>query len=89
MLSQFENQHCFTTDRLEHTVGQKKKKCSRTQIVQVLPHKIMREACNIHHRYASTMRDKTRKNKQTNKKQENPIVCFLNNLLAMHSMSLK
>ena len=30
-------------------------------IVQVLPLKKMREACNFHHRYTSTMTDKMRK----------------------------
>ncbi len=41
-------------------------------IVQVLPLKKMREACNFHHRYTSTMRDKLRK-----KNPENHIVGFL------------
>ncbi len=36
----------------------------------------MREACNVHHRYTSTMRDKIRKN------PENHIVGFLKNLFA-------
>ncbi len=34
---------------------------SQPPIVQVLPLKKMREACNFHHRYTSTMRDKIRK----------------------------
>ncbi len=38
-----------------------KKVFSQPQIVQVLPLKKMREACNFHHRYTSTMRDKIRK----------------------------
>ncbi len=38
-----------------------KKVFSQPPIVQVLPLKKMREACNFHHRYASTMRDKIRK----------------------------
>ncbi len=36
---------------------------SQPPIVQVLPLKKMREACNFHHRYTSTMRDKIRTNK--------------------------
>ena len=39
----------------EFTVGQKF--FSQPPIVQLLPLKKMREACNIHHRYTSTMRD--------------------------------
>ncbi len=38
-----------------------KKVFSQPPIVQVLPLKKMREACNFHHRYTSTMRDKIRK----------------------------
>ncbi len=38
-----------------------KKVFSQSPIVQVLPLKKMREACNFHHRYTSTMRDKIRK----------------------------
>ena len=41
------------------TVGQKV--FSQPLIVQVLPLKKMREACNFHHRYTSTMTDKMRK----------------------------
>ncbi len=40
-----------------------KKLFSQPPIVQVLPLKKMREACNFHHRYTSTMRDKIRKKK--------------------------
>ncbi len=54
-----------------------KKVFSQPPIVQVLPLKKMREACNFHHRYTSTMRDKIRK---TN--PENHIVGFLKNLFA-------
>ncbi len=54
-----------------------KKVFSQQPIVQVLPLKKMREACNFHHRYTSTMRDKIRK-----KNPENYIVGFLKNLLA-------
>ncbi len=54
-----------------------KKVFSQPPIVQVLPLKKMREACNFHHRYTSTMRDKIRK-----KNPENHIVGFLTNLLA-------
>ncbi len=43
----------------------------------VLPLRKMREACNFHHRYTSTMRDKIRK-----KNPENHIVGFLKNLFA-------
>ena len=39
-----------------HTVGQKV--FSQPPIVQVLPLKKMRESCNFHHRYTSTMTDK-------------------------------
>ncbi len=35
-----------------------KKVFSQPPIVKVLPLKKMREACNFHHRYTSTMRDK-------------------------------
>jgi hypothetical protein len=45
---------------------------SQPPIVQVLPLKKMREACNFHHRYTSTMTDKMRK------KTENHIVGFMN-----------
>ncbi len=45
--------------------------------MQVLPLKKMREACNFHHRYTSTMRDKIRK-----KNPGNHIVGFLKNLFA-------
>ncbi len=38
-----------------------KKVFSQPPIVQVLPLKKMREACNFHHRYTSTMRDKIKK----------------------------
>ncbi len=54
-----------------------KKLFSQPPIVQVLPLKKMREACNFHHRYTSTMRDKIRK-----KNPENHIVGFLKNLFA-------
>ncbi len=54
-----------------------KKVFSQPPIVQVLPLKKMREACNFHHRYTSTMRDKIRK-----KNAENHIVGFFNNLFA-------
>ena len=54
-----------------------KKVFSQPPIVQVLPLKKMREACNFHHRYTSTMRDKMRK-----KNPENHIVWFLENLFA-------
>ncbi len=40
-----------------------KKVFSQPPIVQVLPLKKMREACDFHHRYTSTMRDKIRKKK--------------------------
>ncbi len=54
-----------------------KKVFSQPPIVQVLPLKKMREACNFHHRYTSTMRDKIRK-----KNPENHIVRFLKILFA-------
>ncbi len=43
-----------------------KKVFSQPPIVQVLPLKKMREACNFHHRYTSTMRDKIRKKNPEN-----------------------
>ncbi len=52
-----------------------KKVFSQPPIVQVLPLKKMSEACNFHHRYTSTMRDKIRK-----ENPENHIVGFLKNL---------
>ena len=54
-----------------------KKVFSQPPIVQVLPLKKMREACNFHHRYTSTMTDKMRK-----KNPENHIVGFFMNLFA-------
>ncbi len=54
-----------------------KKVFSQPPIVQVLPLKTMREACNFHHRYTSTMSDKIRR-----KNPENHIVGFLKNLFA-------
>ncbi len=54
-----------------------KKVFSQPPIVQVLPLKKMREACNFHHRYTSTMRDKIRKINP-----ENHIVGFFKNLFA-------
>ncbi len=54
-----------------------KKVFSQPPIVQVLPLKKMREACNFHHRYTSTMRDKIKI-----KIQKNHIVGFLKNLFA-------
>ena len=54
-----------------------KKGFSQPPIVQVLPLKKMREDCNFHHRYTSTMTDKNRK-----KNPENHIVAFLMNLFA-------
>ena len=53
-----------------------KKVFSQPPIVQVLPLKNMREACNFHHRYTSTMTDEMRK------KTENHIVVFFMNLFA-------
>ncbi len=44
-----------------------KKVFSQPPIVQVLSLKKMREACNFHHRYTSTMRDKIRKKNPENK----------------------
>ncbi len=54
-----------------------KKVFSQPPIMQVLPLKKMREACNFHHRYTSTMRDKIRE-----KNPENHIVGFFKNLFA-------
>ncbi len=60
-----------------HYIQWGKKVFSQPPIVQVLPLKKMREACNFHHRYTSTMRDKIRK-----RNPENHIVGFLKNLFA-------
>ncbi len=54
-----------------------KKVFSQPPIVQVIPLKKMREACNFHHRYTSTMKDKIRK-----ENPENHIVGFLEKLFA-------
>ncbi len=54
-----------------------KKVFSQPPIVQVLPLKKMREACNFHHRFTSTMRDKIRI-----KNPKNHIVGFIKNLFA-------
>ena len=43
---------------MQITIQWGKKVFSQPPIVQVLPLKNMREACNIHHRYTSTMADK-------------------------------
>lgn len=43
-----------------------KKVFSQQPTVQVLPLKKMREACNFHHRYTSTMKDKMRKTNPEN-----------------------
>ncbi len=51
-----------------------KKVFSQPPIVQVLP---LKKACNFHHRYTSTMRDKIRK-----RNPENHIVGFFTNLFA-------
>uniref|UniRef100_A0A672SRW0 1-phosphatidylinositol-3-phosphate 5-kinase n=1 Tax=Sinocyclocheilus grahami TaxID=75366 RepID=A0A672SRW0_SINGR len=48
-------------DRVDRHIQWGKKVFSQPPIVQVLPLKKMREACNFHHRYTSTMRDKMRK----------------------------
>ena len=44
-----------------------KKVFTQPPVVQVLPLKKMREACNFPHRYTSTMRDKMRKKKKSRK----------------------
>ena len=54
-----------------------KKVFSQPPIVQVLPLKKMREACNFYHRYTST---NDRQNEEKN--PENHIVGFLMNLFA-------
>jgi hypothetical protein len=54
-----------------------KKVFSQPAILQVLPLKKIREACNFHHRYTSTMTDKMRE-----KISENHIVGFVMNLFA-------
>ncbi len=59
-----------------------KKVFSQPPIVQVLPLKKMREACNFHHSYTSTMRDKKMRDKIRKNNPENHIVGFLKNLFA-------
>ncbi len=59
----------FTSVHIVYYLQWGKKVFSQPPIVQVLPLKKMREACNFHHRYTSTMRDKIR-----NKNPENHIV---------------
>ena len=54
-----------------------KKVFSQPPIVQVLTLKKMREACNVHHRYTSTMTDKMR-----GENPKNHIVGFLINYFA-------
>ncbi len=49
--------------RVVYIIQWGKKVFSQPPIVQVLPLKKMREACNFHHRYTSTMRNKIRKKK--------------------------
>ncbi len=72
------NKDCYVfADYIIFYIQWGKKVFSQSPIVQVLPLKKMREACNFHHRYTSTMRDKIRK-----KNPENHIVGFLKNLLA-------
>ena len=68
--------HCLSHDLSIYSGA--KKVFSQPPIVQVLPLKKMREACNFHHRYTSTMTDKMKKKKIT----ENHIVGFLMNLFA-------
>ncbi len=76
--SQFQNKLtiCENSKLTMKDVQWGKKVFSQPPIVQVLPLKKMREACNFNHRYNSTMRDKIRKN------PENHIVGFLKNLFA-------
>ncbi len=50
---------CYSLDQIQWG----KKVFSQPPIVQVLTLKKMREACNFHHRYTSTMRDKIRNKK--------------------------
>ncbi len=73
--------HSVTNILLRHAtvyIQWGKKVFSQPPIVQVLPLKKMREACNFtNHRYTSTMRDKIR-----TKNSENHIVGFLKNLFA-------
>ncbi len=70
-------QHCGCLADKALLIQWGKKVFSQPPIVQVLPLKKMREACNFHHRYTLTMRDKIRKNNP-----ENHIVGFLKNLFA-------
>ncbi len=66
-------EHLFLSGLLREHLQWGKKVFSQPPIVQVLPLKKMREACNFHHRYTSTIRDKIRK-----KNPENHIVGFKN-----------
>ncbi len=52
------NAKCFNLCLKLGSIQWGKKVFSQPPIVQVLPLKKMREACNFHHRYTSTMRDK-------------------------------
>ncbi len=54
-----------------------KKVFSQPPIVQVLPLKKMREACNFHHRYTSTMRDKIRKSRKSHCRIFKEFICKL------------
>uniref|UniRef100_A0A4W5Q7I5 Fibroblast growth factor 7 n=1 Tax=Hucho hucho TaxID=62062 RepID=A0A4W5Q7I5_9TELE len=70
--------NCYSkTDLYTVYIQWRKKVFSQPPIVQVLSLKKMREACNFHHRYTSTMTDKMKK-----KNPENHIVGFLMNLFA-------
>ena len=69
--------HHFRIKQIYSLIQWSKKLFSQPPIVQVLPLKKMREACNFHHSYTSTMTDKMR-----GKNLENHIVGFLMNLFA-------
>ncbi len=73
----YEMSVCMCAKQQTDNIQWGKKVFSQPPIVQVLPLKKMREACNFHHRYTSTMRDKIRK-----RNPENHIVGFLKNLFA-------
>ncbi len=75
--SSFHSNSAFLWQIINLHIQWGKKVFSQPPIVQVLPLKKMREACNFHHRYTSTMRDKIRKINP-----ENHIVGFLKNLFA-------
>ncbi len=71
--------HTYIHTYIRSCIQWGKKVFSQPPIVQVLPLKKMREACNFHHRYTSAMRDKRRK-----KNPENQIFGFVKIFFAIY-----